>query len=267
MEKLQAAIEKARQQRSASTASPRTSVKAGGAPQSWEGFEPMDMRPSHLRKHRVFIDGQSREASHFDVLRTKVMQQCKEHGWKRVLVTSPSKGCGKTTICANLAASFSRQNDRRLVLLDLDMRRPELARVFGHRGQHNVADVFQDKLAFREQAVALSSNVLVAMNQAPVPNPSKLILQDRFAAKLDEIEAELAPDLMLLDSPPLGASDDTLALLKLVDAVLIAVAAEKTTTAQLDACEKEIAEHANVMGVVLNMCLHTEESYGYDYAY
>jgi Mrp family chromosome partitioning ATPase len=105
------------------------------------------------------------------------------------------------------------------------------------------------------------------MNQAPAANPSKLILQDRTPDILSEIEAAYAPDLILFDTPPLLVTDDTLAILKMVDAALIVAAAETTTVDQVDACEKEIAEQTNVMGVILNKCAYTGEAYGYDYNY
>lgn len=270
MEKLQAAIEKARAQRQNTVrpAQPGGAQRtASGESPSWDALTPLEVKPAALRKKRVFIETQTQESSYFDLLRTKVLQQCRENGWRRVVVTSPSKSCGKTTICANLAASFSRQADRRMVLIDLDMRRPELAKIMGHRAEHSFSDVLEGRVPFAEQAVRLGANVAISMNQAPAPNPSKLIMQDSTAAIIEQIEREYQPDIMIFDTPPALATDDTLAFLKNVDCALIAVAAEMTTTEQLDNCEKEIAENTNVMGVVLNKCLYGDQSFGYDYKY
>ncbi|MBT8476615.1 MAG: CpsD/CapB family tyrosine-protein kinase [Alphaproteobacteria bacterium] len=269
MEKLQAAIEKAREQRKTTTKAGATerATRGTATPANWDALEMISTRASAMMKKRVFEDTQSQEASYFDLLRTKILQQCREHGWRRVVVTSPTKACGKTTICANLAASFSRQTDRRMMLIDLDMRRPELSKVFGHRAEHSFSDVLSQKVAFADQAVRLSENVAISMNQTPAPNPSKLILQDSTGGIIDQIEREYAPDIMIFDTPPVLVTDDTLAFLKHADCALIVAAAETTTTDQIDKCEKEVAENANVMGVVLNKCLYNDEAYGYDYKY
>ena len=70
---------------------------------------------------------------------------------------------------------------------------------------------------------------------------------------------------MIFDLPPFLVSDDTRAFIKNVDAVLIMARAGETKISQIDACEREIAEHTNVLGVALNQCQFTEESGGYEY--
>ncbi|MEL6516374.1 MAG: CpsD/CapB family tyrosine-protein kinase [Pseudomonadota bacterium] len=268
MEKLQAAIEKAREQRQRTVRSKsQASTTAGADLDAWAGLTEFEPRAADLNRSRIFVEGQTTEAAYFDVLRTKILQQCKDNGWRRVLVTSPTKSCGKTTICGNLAASMTRQSDRHMMVFDMDMRRPYMAKAFGYRGEYSVSDVLEGTVTFGDQAVRFGENVAISMNQAPAANPSKLILADNTPRIIDRIERDFAPDIMLFDTPPLLATDDTLALLKMVDCALIIAAAEMTTTDQLDITEKEVAEHTNVMGVVLNKCLYTEKAYGYEYKY
>lgn len=267
MEKLQAAIEKARVKREAAVPAQRAAARSRPTADAWDALAPFELNHKALSRSRVFLESASREASGYDMLRTKVLQQCAENGWKRLVITSPTKACGKTTTCANLAASFTRQTDRKLILFDIDMRRPELARILDHRAEYSFSSVLEDRISFAEQAVRLSPNVAVSVNQAPAPNPSKLILQDRTAAILDEIEAVYKPDLMIFDTPPMLVTDDTLAFLKYADCALIIAAADSSTTVQVDNCEKEIAEQTNVMGVVLNKCSYASDGYGYDYKY
>ena len=268
MEKLQAAIERARVKRDASLPTRRTTAARSQPTQNaWEALTPFEWNPKALSRKRIFVDGNLREASGYDLLRTKILQQCQENGWKRVVITSPTKACGKTTTCANLAASFTRQNDRKLILFDLDMRRPELARILDHRAEYSFSSVLEDRVGFAEQAIRVSPNVAISANQAPAPNPSKLILQDRTSEIFDEIEAVYKPDIMMFDSPPMLVTDDTLAFLKYVDCAIIIAAADASTTDQVDVCEKEVAEQTNVLGVVLNKCSFSADGYGYDYNY
>jgi capsular exopolysaccharide synthesis family protein len=275
MERLQAAIEKARErrlmespkadvkQKAKETVTARPAVIPSGA---WEQLPMLKTSERKLTRLRVFTAQKSREAVYFDKLRTKIMQQCSDNGWKRVLITSPTAGCGKTTTAANIAASFSRQRDRRLIVHEMDMRRPGMARMFGHSGYAGFASVLEGSAAYEDVGVRFAENVVLSMNQGPHPTPSKLILQDTTPRILDEIDARYEPDLTIIDSPPLLAADDTLALLKMVDCALLIVAAEQTTTKEVDNCEKEVAELTNVLGIVLNKCNYLEEDYGYGYS-
>lgn len=277
MERLQAAIEKARERRL--TDSPKAAPSTPGSSQetvtarptpvpagAWEQLPMLKTSERKLTRLRVFTAQRSREAVYFDKLRTKILQQCADNNWKRVLITSPTAGCGKTTTAANIAASFSRQRDRRLIVHEMDMRRPAMARMFGHTGHASFASVLEGSAAYEDVGVRFAENVVLSMNQGPHPTPSKLILQDTTARILDEIDARYKPDLTIIDSPPLLAADDALALLKLVDCALIIVAAEQTTAKEVDTCEKEVAELTNVLGIVLNKCNYLDEDYGYGYS-
>jgi capsular exopolysaccharide synthesis family protein len=268
MERLQAAIEKARIQRASTRpATPQSSVSKSAPANIWTELPELIVDEKALVKKRVFFGGSSLEASYFDKLRTKILQLCSDNGWTRIVITSPTKGCGKTTTSCNLAASFSRQRDRKLMLFDMDMRRPEMARTLGMDPGAGFSDVLEGKAEIENVAKRLKSNVVIAANLGPHPNPAQLILQDQTPQILDEIQARYSPDIMLFDAPPLMATDETSAMLKFMDCAILVAAAEMTTMDQVDTCEKEIAEQTNVLGVVLNRCnyLDPSEKYGYRY--
>jgi len=280
MEKLQAAIEKARERREAIAATappkpkgrqteagstPQPDVSAMESPGTWDAIEMHEVPSRIMRRNRLYFQSNSLEAGYYDRLRTKVLQQCRDNGWKRIAVTSATKGCGKTTTCANLAASFTRQRDRSMLLFDMDMRRPELARTLGFKATRGFSDVLEDKATFEESAIRLSSNVAISPNARANANPAQLILQDRTPEILDEIEARFDPDLMVFDTPPVLSTDDTVALLRHVDCAVIIAAAETTTTKHVDECEKELAEQTNILGVILNKCKYFDEAQSYYY--
>ncbi len=265
MEKLQAAIERARAKRDDSPIPRRERAERAALDGNWDRIPEMEVDKAKLLKNLVFVDANGPEASAHDILRTKVLQLCRENNWRRVVVTSPTKACGKTTTVANLATSFARQADRKTLVFDCDFRRPSMAEKFGQTSGQSFSEVLDGEIDFAEQARRISSNVAVAVNFAPATNPSKLIMQDRTSEMLDAIEARYKPDLMIFDVPPILGTDDTLAFLKNVDCALLVAAAEKTTINEVDNCEKELAEQTSVMGTVLNMCHFTEDAYGYGY--
>lgn len=221
------------------------------------------------RQHIVTFDVSggrgNREAVHFDVMRTRLLQQMRANSWRRVAITSPGPGCGKSTVALNLAFSLGRQPDLRVILCELDLRRPSMARILGLRGKHSFARVLEGLAPFAENVVRHGPNLAIATNTGPASRPAELLHSPAVAVALDAIEAAYAPSLMIFDLPPLLATDDALAVLGQMDAALLVAAAETTTIKEIDRSEREIAAQTNVMGVILNKCRYMEKDYGYEY--
>jgi Mrp family chromosome partitioning ATPase len=280
MEKLQAALEQARARRGdpAAPSYPAETRDTDRRPQErrsastsvaerWEALASIDLKPNWLKKNRVFSRGEkSVDAASFDVLRTKVLLQMEKNGWSRLAVTSAASGAGKSTVCCNLASSISRQKTIRAILMDLDLRRPALASILGVDTKGTAADVLSGSTPFAEQARRLGPNVALSLNSGPVKDPSDVFLNPQTSEIVSRIERDYKPNLMIFDVPPLFVNDDAAAFLTNVDCVLIVADAGRTTISEVDRCEKEVAEHANVLGIVLNKCTFTEDSsYGYGY--
>ena len=273
MEKLQLALEKARRKReggvavAAVTPQPVTSRRddrqgfRDTAP-LWHALKPVSLDSNWLARNRVYSMDSGDKGAEFDLLRTKTLLQMRKNGWKRLAVTSPTLGCGKTTTAANLTLGFTRQPDKSVILFEMDLRRPSLAELLCAKPEFGVKDLLQGSVGFEGQALRVGDNVAMSLNRGPSKNTSQLLLRDATARQLDQIESEYQPDIMIFDLPPLLSSDDTTAFLKNVDCVLLIAGAERTTISQVDTCEREIAEHTNVLGVVLNQCRFREDETG-----
>lgn len=271
MEKLQAALEKARERREGSIA-PAQGVPHGSrqAPldERWQALNALQTDRKSLLKNRVFFgEADTSEAASFDVLRTKVLLQMEKNGWSRLAVTSAGSRAGKSTVCCNLASSIARQKSIRAIFMDLDMRNPSMAKKLGAQPKGTVAEMMTGDIAFEEHAGRLGPNVAIALNSRPVKDPSDVFLRVETGNFLRRIEEHYQPDLMVFDVPPMFVSDDATAIFSHVDCVLIVVDAERSTVPDLDRCEKEVADHANVLGMVLNKCRFPEAGYGYGYGY
>lgn len=277
MEKLQAALAKARAQRdgdpvgAVSRPDPNLRRKSRQVAENesltelWREvplFEPTNRR---LMQARIFASTPTTEATHFDILRTKLLLEMRRNDWSRIAITSATAGSGKTTMACNLIAGFGRQPEVRGMLFDFDMRRPAVARFFGATPTHSIVDVLEEKVPYAEQAVRLHDNTLVSMTTKALRDPSKLLLKQRSAEILDDIQSTYRPDIMLFDLPPVLVSDETRAFLKMVDAVLIVAASDASTVSQIDECEREVSEYSNVAGIVLNKCRYMDDGYGYSY--
>ena len=272
MEKLQVAIEKAREQRESGQQTSKPRGKQGSkmpAPSidAWQSAAAADIKPRVARKNRLISFTGGHEAGPYDMLRSRILQQAESNGWKRIALVSSHSGCGKTTTAANLAFSFGRQADLKVILFDLDLRRAGLAKILGLTCAHNMGDVLKGEVAFSDHAMRFGSNVMLGLNDGPVKNSSELLQSQRTQEILNEIDDIYKPDIMLFDMPPLMASDDNVGFLKNVDCAILLVEADKTTVDQIDVAERQLAELTNVMGVVLNKARYTDGAYGYEYGY
>lgn len=257
MEKLQAALENARRVRSGSTPEPRKPapakpVRGDGLSALWAELAPFDVPEHHLQAHRVVTRAAGPAATPFDILRTKVLLQMRQNGWKRLAITSPMPKAGKTTVACNLALGLGRQRDMRSILMDLDLRDPAISRFFETRPPHSIAELLTGQVDFADQALRFGDNVACCMAQRSEPDPTRLLLAEETAEVLDRVETTYQPDVMIFDMPSVLVNDDTRAFLKNVDCVLIVIRGNNTRYGQFDACEREVAEHTNVLGVVLN---------------
>jgi Mrp family chromosome partitioning ATPase len=270
MEKLQTAIEKARAQRQGATPS-RAAAAPAAAPvpddvaDRWTALKPATIPAMALRENLLVSYAGGKEAGPFDMLRTRILQQARSNGWRRVALVSSQSGSGKTTLAANLAFSFGRQSDLRTMVLDFDLRRPSLARVLGQTCAHTMADVLQGRVSFADHGLRYGDNVALGLNRGPVETSAEILQTQQTRDAIDAIDAEYAPDIMLFDMPPLQAADDNFGFLNNVDCALLLAEAERTTISQVDVAERQIAELTNVMGVVLNKGRFTDDTYGYGY--
>jgi protein-tyrosine kinase len=198
----------------------------------------------------------------FDMLRTKVLQQMRTNGWKRLAITSPGANCGKTTVSMNLAFSLARQPEVHTIVAEMDMRRPSMAKVFGLANGTSFTAVLEGKADFADIAKRPRPNLAFGLNYERTRNPSELLQSSTVGRVLASIEERFAPDLTIFDMPPMLRSDDTMAFMGQVDCVLLVAAAESTNLGEIDVCERDLAAQTNVMGVLLNKCRYLDKESG-----
>ena len=117
----------------------------GGSPLAAEGpsqratesqFKEVRLSADHLEANRIVAHGtSSQNGRYYDMLRTQVLQEMDKKSWQFLAVTSPTAGCGKTVTACNLALSIARLPERSVLLVDLDLRRPTVGKLSGHRRQ------------------------------------------------------------------------------------------------------------------------------------
>lgn len=273
MEKLRLALQKAREQRGEAAPgadsrrrAPAPAAVAAG--QLWSELPDFAPNARHLRKNRIVTQQAGPDAVPFDLLRTKTLTHMRKNNWRRLAISSATPSCGKTLVACNLALSLSRQPDIRALLIELDLRRPTIAKVLGARPAHDIADVLAGDVPFEQQTLRIGDNLAVSLATRQVEDPTRLLLNSFTQDVLKDIETRFRPDLVIFDLPPLLAGGYTVGFLDHVDCALTVARAGKSTTTQVDTCEREIAEHTNVLGIVLNQCDFGDETPSmHDYGY
>ena len=185
---------------------------------------------------------------------------------KLVLVTSPGPGEGKTTTAANLAVVFGLAGHR-VCVIDTDLRRPTLHRVYGLENAEGLTNLLLSREPDIDRAVQRSiyTNVSVVTAGPLPPNPSELLGSARMQEVLERLRGRF--DIVLLDSPPALVVTDASVLSTLVDGLVVVARAGKTRRGALKATIEELAQSGRpIAGVILNRVAGREAGYYY-YAY
>ncbi|MCC7321188.1 MAG: CpsD/CapB family tyrosine-protein kinase [Rubellimicrobium sp.] len=253
---------------------PVPALQGPAAEANWARLDTVPVDADRLEDNLI-ITARRTDPAHgaFDVLRTRMVQAMAERGWRRVGITSPTKGCGKTFTALNLAVTLSRYGDRRTVLLDLDLRVPALARTLGVTAPGPIAQMLRGQVApvdhlcrFGANRLQIGGNVALGLNDRAEPFAAELFHAPEMAAALARIDADLAPDLVLFDLPPALAQDDVIALAPHYDCILMVVGGGVTTPRQIREAIRRIGEEKPLLGMILNRAEGGAEA-AYSYAY
>lgn len=209
----------------------------------------------HLETNRIIgHDISDPRSSAFDMLRTQVLQEMDSKRWRLLAVTSPTAGCGKTLTACNLALSTVRLPERQVLLLDLDLRRPHVAESLGLRHEVGLLRTLQGQVPL-QQAITRTGidryrlDVLVA--EQAIPNASEWLASRYMKSLFQMLRRDLPHHIVVVDTPPMLATDDFLTILPEVDCVLLVGAVGTSTISDIEHCKRHL-QSANVVRVVLN---------------
>jgi len=201
----------------------------------------------------------------FRTLRSRLYQIASVQPLKRILVTSSTPAEGKTFVAANLAQSFIRQENRRVLLVDSDLRASRLHHHVGASEKPGLSDYLRgDADEFQVTQVEKDGNLCLIPGGSEVSNPSELLHSERMKQLLDRMS--LIFDWIILDSPPALAVHDASILADMCDGVLFVVRAGSTDFELAIKASSEFREK-NLLGVVLNRVEKGDSYGGYYYGY
>ncbi|MGF1553668.1 MAG: CpsD/CapB family tyrosine-protein kinase [Paracoccaceae bacterium] len=280
VERLKDAISKARERREGVSAVPpppgaEPAARPGGGASSvddlWQGLAVLPIDADRMRRERV-VSYQKTDPAHvtFDVLRTRLLKLMRENGWSRLAITSPTKGCGKTVISANLAFSLSRHATHRTMLIDMDLKAPRVASILGATGKRQIGAMLTGQVAPEAHLERIGDNLALGLNSVRVRDSAELIERPTTAQTLDAIQRRFKPEVTIFDLPPMLVNDDALAFVQLADCTMLVVSAGESRASDIDECERLLSANTNFLGILLNKHRDPRRdpySYGYGYGY
>ena len=213
----------------------------------------------------VFCESSSRTsgAEQFRTLRSRLYQLRESSKFKKLLITSAVASEGKTFVSTNLSQAIARERDRRVLLIDADLRNPSLHKPLGAPLSPGLSDYLRDQASDAEIIQHGQDGKLCFIPAGSTrDSPSELLSNAGFEKLLDR----LAPlfDWIIIDSPPCLPVADANVLAAQCDGVLLVVRAESTPWVAVERAGKELRKR-NLVGVVLNAVeeAHVQDSYYY----
>lgn len=188
-----------------------------------------------------------------------------------LMISSPSPGVGKSFVSSNLATIIA-QTGKRVLLIDADMRKGYLHRIFGLQPKHGLSDTLAARLKCTEviNHTRIRHLDFISCGFA-APNPSELLMHDNFNRML----TELSPlyDLILVDTPPILAVTDATLVGRQAGTCLLVARFGITTLKEIEACKRRLGQNGILIkGAIFNAVVRkatTSEydcaTYGYNY--
>lgn len=199
-------------------------------------------------------------------LRTNLQFTAIDKNLKTVLVTSTNASEGKSFVSANLAISFA-QAEKRVLLVDCDLRKGRVHRLFDVPNTDGLSNLLTDNLDNLSHYIhntAVNNLDIITCGTYP-PNPSELLASKKNKRLLTSLRHRY--DIIIFDGAPIGGLADSVILSSLVDETLIVVKDGSTSRNDLMAAKAELEKvEAKVAGVVFNMVNRTSSKY-YNYYY
>jgi protein-tyrosine kinase len=227
-------------------------------PRSWRERLEHILFGWHIRRFKshplIALDKDSPAAEQYKILREQLKKLRIDSGVRCVSVTSPVQRDGKTTVAVNLAVAMALDYEGKVLLIDCDLRRPEVHRYFGIDPSPGLAD-YLVSAGNGNPTSCIRDTFIPGFQIVPGGKPttlsSELLAKEKMTALMKEIRVRFPEHQIILDAPPALSTPDPLVLGRHVDGILMVVRAGKTPRDYLAKAVQSLNSD-KILGIVLN---------------
>lgn len=186
----------------------------------------------------------------FRILRTNLQYSSLDKKHKVIVITSSNPGEGKTTIASNLALTLA-EEEKKVILIDCDLRRPYIHRIFKISNANGLSQVLLGAKNLDTASTKYKENLSILTSGYIPPNPAEMLASEKMSKLLYKLREEF--DYIILDTPPVLLVTDSQILSTKADGTILVVRSEKTKKVEVkDSIGLLKKVNANIIGTVLN---------------
>ena len=256
MEKIQQALERAKRQREAGdkTVSTRENHAENVQSIQYTRTKSIEGHVDLQRENRILSAMEhNKYADAFKILSTQVMQRMDEHQWTSLAVTSAGDNEGKTTTAINLGISIAKEIEYTVLLVDANLRNPELHKYFGITPELGLSDYLMKDADLADVLIRPGDidHFVILPGGAPLMNSSEMLGSPKMCTLVEELKARYPKRIVIFDMPPVLLTADTLSFAPCIDCALVVVEDDITKEDELQQTI-ELLSVTNIIGTVLN---------------
>lgn len=219
--------------------------------------------PQLIKLKGIVEDEHIQEA--FEKLQVNINLSSVDKKVQVIQVTSSAQDEGKTTVVVNLAFSYLNRG-LKVLIIDLDLRRPKIHRNFQLPNENGIVDYASGKCEKSALVRKTKYGIDVVFSGSKTPYPAKILESELIHGLLEEAKATY--DVIILDTPPVSVVVDPILVSKYVDGTLFIVQAEKTKKSMIKESIHMLENaQANILGLVITSVKEKYTKYNYKYYY
>lgn len=182
---------------------------------------------------------------------------------KTIVVTSSQQNEGKSTVIANLAVSFAGMEDKKVLVVEGDLRNPTVHRMFNVSNTHGITEILTGQRSFQECVYRTEVQGLDVITCGKIPpNPSEMLASKKMKAFIESLKDYY--DYIFIDAPPIGIITDAGIVSTYTDGTMLVVGAKEVDIDMVKIAKSRLEKvNANILGLVLNKFEESNGSYGY----
>jgi exopolysaccharide/PEP-CTERM locus tyrosine autokinase len=209
------------------------------------------------------MDPQSYEAEQFKILRTNILYPVSGKAPQSILVTSSLPGEGKSFVSSNLAISIALNVNKHVLLIDCDLRKPEIHQRFGFGKIRGLSEYLRNRTDLASLLVKTNVDKLTLLPGGEIPpNPSELMSSEKMTELLEEVKHRYSDRLIVIDTPPPSMAAETSFLARHVDGIIVVSKHTHTPRADLEDLIDRMGSK-KILGTVVNFIELRSRYYGY----